>query len=785
MKLDGPGKYFDVFIDGAKTSPIISAASGLETFVVAVGLSDDVHTISLCRRVEASAGKNTFHGFVLDGGKALVTPDPGPSRKIAFIGDSYTCGYGVEGQFEDPFTSATENACLTYASRMASHYNADCMITAWSGMGMVRNYGDSNPTSAAPFRSVYPRTCGSVANNDYDFAWQPDVVVVALGINDFSTTPHPSEEQYVGGYLSFIQTLRSHYPDAHIICTYLSSMDSVASGYIATAASTSGDSKVHFTSVPYNLVVPDDFGPHYHPNVVGQTKIADAFIPVFDGIMGATWGGDTPPVPNPPVMKGLYAFEGNSLDTSGSGNDGTPNALSYVSGKLGAQAAQFNGTGSYVLIPRSVTDDFTVAMWVKTTDSAGGAGAQWWAGKGLVDGEVAGGGADWGTAVVDGKFVIGIGSTGGDATLASSVDINDGAWHHVAATRNNATGAITVYVDGVLRGSGTGPTGSRTLPPGLRNGSLQTGNNFLNGTLDDVRLYGRVLSGGEIGGLAERPPEVTKMIYQDGLDPAWQNWSWATVDMASGTRVRRGSSAIVVTAGEWAALYLRRSALQDTTGYSAVAFWIHGGESGGQPLQVVSVRDGEPQGSKAFPSPLAGVWARVVIPLSELGLANVSDFNGLMIQNASGSPVPTFHVDDVALVGGADAGDWASQDWESWRQSRFSASELADAGISGPGADPDHDGLPNRIEWWLLGDPFGNDGTPWCSWQLADGAVALTFDRRAGFPTDMTLETSIDLEEWQPAVGASQVQPPDASGLSERVSWSIPTTERKLFLRLE
>src|SRR2546423_6105482 len=41
-KLDGPSKYFDVFIDGAKTGSIISALSGLETFSVASGLSDSV-----------------------------------------------------------------------------------------------------------------------------------------------------------------------------------------------------------------------------------------------------------------------------------------------------------------------------------------------------------------------------------------------------------------------------------------------------------------------------------------------------------------------------------------------------------------------------------------------------------------------------------------------------------------------------------------------------------------------------------------------------------------------
>ncbi|HZS53351.1 MAG TPA: polysaccharide deacetylase family protein, partial [Bryobacteraceae bacterium] len=404
VKLDGNRKFFDVFIDGVKTTtPIISVSSGLETFQVATGLSNTVHSVSICRRTEGANGKNTFQGFVLDSGKALVSPDPGPIRKIAFIGDSYTCGYGDEApSVEAPAADANENACITYAALMARHYNADCMITAWSGKGMVRNYGDANQTSPDPLPTVYPRTCASVASNDYAFDWQPDVVVIALGINDFSTTPHPSEQQFVGGYVSFIQTLRSHYPKAHILCTYWTNMDPVGSGYIAEAASASGDSKVHFANVNCPLNYPADYGSNWHPNASGHTKIANAFIPVFDSIMGPTWG------------KSIYAFEGNSLDTSGNGNDGTANALTYVPGKIGAQAAQFNGTSSNVSIPRSVTDDFTVAMWVKTTDTAGSAGGQWWSGKGLVDGEVWGGAADWGTSIVNGQFVLGVGSSSGD-----------------------------------------------------------------------------------------------------------------------------------------------------------------------------------------------------------------------------------------------------------------------------------------------------------------------------------------------------------------------------------
>ena len=290
VKLGGTSKYFDLYVDGVKTGSIKSANGGVETLPVASGLADGVHSVALYRRDEASKGLNTFQGFVLDSGKALVAPDARPCRKLEFIGDSFTCGYGDEAAFGTSFSYATENACITYAAQMANHYNADCMMTAWSGKGMVRNYGAAGQTSPDPMPYYYARTCGSVATNNYAFTWQPDVVVVVLGINDFSTSPNPSQAQYVGGYSNFVKTLRGHYPNADIICTYLSSMAGSASSYIQTVVNTSGDSKVHFASVSYTLVNPTDLGSDWHPNASGQTKIANAFIPVFDGIMGTTWG---------------------------------------------------------------------------------------------------------------------------------------------------------------------------------------------------------------------------------------------------------------------------------------------------------------------------------------------------------------------------------------------------------------------------------------------------------------------------------------------------------------
>jgi hypothetical protein len=336
-------------------------------------------------------------------------------------------------------------------------------------------------------------------------------------------------------------------------------------------------------------------------------------------------------------------------------------------------------------------------------------------------------------------------------------------------------------IDGLFRSDDTGGTWQRI------NDSLhQFGH--INDLTGDPRAHGRVYLGtsgrGIIVGEEVVEPQFTQMIYQDGLGAGWQNWSWATVNMASAAPVRRGSSAVSVTAGGWQAFYLQRQTMLETIGYSALAFWIHGGETGGQTLQVFALRDGNLQTPKVIPALTAGVWTRVVIPLSELGLAGVYDFNGLWIQNPSGSAISAFHVDDIALVGEADADDWSAVDLTSWQQSEFSASELAESAISGPAADPDHDGRPNKIEWYLLGHAWENDSSPWCSWQLQGEVATLVYDRRAGFPSAMTLEVSTDLTLWFPAIGTSQVLPLDASGLRERVTWTLPSTAPALFFRL-
>src|SRR5262245_26602022 len=80
-------------------------------------------------------------------------------------------------------------------------------------------------------------------------------------------------------------------------------------------------------------------------------------------------------------------------------------------------------------------------------------------------------------------------------------------------------------------------------------------------------------------------------IYTDALVNGWQNWSWATVNLSATSPVHSGTSSASVTAAAWQAIYLHHDAF-DSSGYSNLVFWLHGGSAGGQLLQVQAELNG-------------------------------------------------------------------------------------------------------------------------------------------------------------------------------------------------
>jgi alpha-N-arabinofuranosidase len=137
-------------------------------------------------------------------------------------------------------------------------------------------------------------------------------------------------------------------------------------------------------------------------------------------------------------------------------------------------------------------------------------------------------------------------------------------------------------------------------------------------------------------------------VYTDALVNGWQNWSWATVNLSNTAPVQSGTDSISVNAGPYQALYLHQAPF-DSTSYASLVFWINGGPTGGQLLQVQATLNGTAQTVVTLPSLAANTWQQVSLPLSSLGVQNQPDLDGFWIQDRSGTTEPTFFVDTISI----------------------------------------------------------------------------------------------------------------------------------------
>jgi hypothetical protein len=146
-------------------------------------------------------------------------------------------------------------------------------------------------------------------------------------------------------------------------------------------------------------------------------------------------------------------------------------------------------------------------------------------------------------------------------------------------------------------------------------------------------------------------------IYTDSLQNGWANWSWATVNLANPSPVHSGTDSISVTANAYAALYLHASAAFDPSGYTNLVFWINGGPSGGQLLQVQATLNGSSVNSGIQLAALGkNSWQQINAPMASLMPAGQNQIDGFWIQDTTGKTnQPTFYVDDTTLQSGPPA----------------------------------------------------------------------------------------------------------------------------------
>jgi alpha-tubulin suppressor-like RCC1 family protein len=198
--------------------------------------------------------------------------------------------------------------------------------------------------------------------------------------------------------------------------------------------------------------------------------------------------------PPPAGIVSWWAGEGNANDSIGTNNGTLVNGAGFTNGEVG-QAFSFNGTSSHVTIPDSpsldsFTNNITVETWIKVNHLT--PNSDW-------EGIVTKGDYSWRLLATAGAKTVYFGATGASPLdVTGSRNVNDGQWHHVAATYDGTN--MSLYVDGTLDVShpASGSIIQTSDPVGLGYCANIPFNYSFDGLVDEVSLYNRALTASEI-----------------------------------------------------------------------------------------------------------------------------------------------------------------------------------------------------------------------------------------------------------------------------------------------
>jgi hypothetical protein len=213
--------------------------------------------------------------------------------------------------------------------------------------------------------------------------------------------------------------------------------------------------------------------------------------------------------PAPSGLVSWWAGEGNGSDNAGR-NAATLQNLTFGAGEVG-QGFVFNGTNAYVRVPAStglnvgLSNGFTLEAWINPAALDRRPLFEWnqttngWAGMGV---------HLWLSYNISGDLYADLLDSGGSDHLMATTNgvMTTNSFQHVALTYDKTTGLAVIYRNGlVVLSTNLGvftPRTSFDLYMGRR--PWATGpyaDQYLKGTMDEVSLYNRVLSAGEVAAI--------------------------------------------------------------------------------------------------------------------------------------------------------------------------------------------------------------------------------------------------------------------------------------------
>lgn len=164
-----------------------------------------------------------------------------------------------------------------------------------------------------------------------------------------------------------------------------------------------------------------------------------------------------------------------------------------------AYSSSFDGSNFFVVINPFTGSDMSICASIKTLSVGSQVSPNngHWTSAPIVDGEV-GGGADDFALGIDNTGHLNYGNGPSELSHASVAVVSDNTWHHVCMTRNNLTGDVKLYVDGVFDSMGNTGAVTPSQNPTLKIGSGYDGNAPFVGNIDDLKFFTTSLTAEEV-----------------------------------------------------------------------------------------------------------------------------------------------------------------------------------------------------------------------------------------------------------------------------------------------
>jgi lysophospholipase L1-like esterase len=254
--------------------------------------ADGDHTFEIIKRTETWQGILTFEGIGLSEGTTLLPPPIRSARKLMFVGDSVTCGTGVNNNATctpDP-ENPDSDVYNSYGLLLGRRLDAETQLVCYGGRGVVRDYRgltiEDNVLNAPQFLSLSVPSDAPEGRAVWDATrFQPDAILFSLGTNDFSLqkTKPLDEPQWIDAYIGLLRSARTLYPRAKFLVTEGAIVtDPLLRSMLQKAVAQSAD--------PLVIYVPSQHYPgngcNGHPTAAQHLQMSDDLEPIFRTQLG-------------------------------------------------------------------------------------------------------------------------------------------------------------------------------------------------------------------------------------------------------------------------------------------------------------------------------------------------------------------------------------------------------------------------------------------------------------------------------------------------------------------